>query len=160
MMVVLGCDGIQMGLMVYFIVVDILFNYVFLFVDCDNDCVSVSLNELQCVICLWCDEQGVDQVLFENVYKLLFQYVYLFVIGVVDWVELLLLMLCCELFVYYIDDVVQVEVILMVLNGNYLLYSYFILLDEVVKIGLCVECMLVDVNVLLLQFNVCYSEMG
>jgi hypothetical protein len=46
------------------------------------------------------------------------------------------------------------------LNGKYPSHGYPILLDEAVKIGLQAERMPADVNALLLQLNVCYSEMG
>ena len=156
-MITLGANQILMGPTAFLTAVDTSLNHALSPVDCDNDRVNVSLDELNRVIRLWRSEQG-DST--ENPYKNLFAYVHPLVIGAVDRAESLSLMLCRELLAYHIDDEEKSHQIAATLNSKYPSHSYPILLSEAQKIGLNAAPLPPKVNTLLLELNRLYSEMG
>lgn len=85
-MITLGTNEIQMGPMAYLTSVDTSLTHSLSPIDRDNDRVSVSLDELNCVVKLW-QAQGSDKS--ENPYQQLFQHVHPLVIGAVDRAEVI-----------------------------------------------------------------------
>jgi hypothetical protein len=164
-MIALGADEIWMGPMAYLTAVDTSLTHDLSPIDRDNDRVSVSLDELKRVVRLWKGDQG-DRASSEaadsgmNPYHALFAYVHPLVIGAVDRADSLSLMLCNELLSYHIEDRSKVERISEVLNSKYPSHGYPILLGEAERIGLKVKPLHDEVNLLLLELNELYSEMG
>jgi hypothetical protein len=149
-----------MGPMAYLTAVDTSLTHELSPIDRDNDRVSVSLNELTRVIQLWRSEQADHSDTKENPYKALFQYVHPLVIGAVDRAESLSIMLCKELLSHHITDEAVSERIANTLNSRYPSHNYPILFEEAQKIGLKVAYMPSEINILLLELNQHYSEMG
>lgn len=156
-MITLGANKILMGPMAFLTAVDTSLNHALSPIDRDNDRVSVSLDELNRVIRLWRAEQP-DKT--ENAFKSLFNYVHPLVIGAVDRAESLSIMLCRELLAYHIASEKTAHKIAATLNSKYPSHSYPILLPEAKKIGLNAEPLPSNLNVLLLELNRLYSEMG
>jgi hypothetical protein len=159
-MITLGANEILMGPMAYLTAVDTSLTHELSPIDRDNDRVSVSLNELTRVIQLWRSEQADQSDTKENPYKALFQYVHPLVIGAVDRAESLSIMLCKELLSHHITDEAVTERIANTLNSRYPSHNYPILFEEAQKIGLKVAYMPSEINILLLELNQHYSEMG
>jgi hypothetical protein len=159
-MVTLGANEILMGPMAYLTAVDTSLTHELSPIDRDNDRVSVSLNELTRVIQLWRSEQAEQSDTKENPYKALFQYVHPLVIGAVDRAESLSIMLCKELLSHHISDEAVTGRIANTLNSRYPSHNYPILFEEAQKIGLKVAYMPSEINILLLELNERYSEMG
>jgi hypothetical protein len=156
-MMAIGADEILMGPTAYLTAVDTSLNHALSPIDRDNDRVSVSLDELNRVIKRWRDESGDHQ---ENPYQSLYQYVHPLVIGAVDRAESLSIMLCKELLSYHIKDSEKALDIATVLNSKYPSHSYPILMDEAKSIGLSVSAMPLEINSLLFELHLLYSEMG
>jgi len=127
-------------------------------VDRDNDRVSVSLDELNRVVKLWQEQsRGTEE---GNPYQQLFAYVHPLVIGAVDRAESLSIMLCEELLAFHLDDQEKIRKIADALNSRYPSHGYPILIEEARRIGLNVTPMSHEINDLLLDLNLLYSEMG
>lgn len=156
-MITLGADEIRMGPTAFLTAVDTSLNHSLSPVDRDNDRVSVSLDELNRVILRWRNEQH-DST--QNPYESLFAYIHPLVIGAVDRAESLSVMLCQELLAYHIGDEERAHEIAATLNSKYPSHSYPILLNEAIKIGLKAVPLATDINILLLELNRLYSEMG
>ncbi|HMU94499.1 MAG TPA: hypothetical protein PKE35_13280 [Anaerolineales bacterium] len=156
-MITLGANEIQMGPMAYLTPVDTSLTHSLSPIDRDNDRVSVSLDELTRVVRLW---QGQNADARENPYKELFQHVHPLVIGAVDRAESLSIMLCKELLAYHIKDESEAERIASSLNAKYPSHGYPILFEEAKRIGLKVKRLDPEINILLLELNELYSEMG
>lgn len=156
-MITLGADEIRMGPTAFLTAVDTSLSHSLSPVDQDNNCVNVSLDELNRVISRWRAEQHDSN---DNPYKTLFSYVHPLVIGAIDRAESLSVMLCRELLSYHIADENQTHEIAATLNSKYPSHNYPIMLNEAIKIGLKAVPLTKDVNALLLELNRLYSEMG
>jgi hypothetical protein len=156
-MIALGANEIQMGPMAYLTPVDTSLTHSLSPLDRDNDRVSVSLDELTRVVRLWQAQNGEAK---ENPYQELFQHVHPLVIGAVDRAESLSIMLCKELLAYHIRDEAEAERIANALNAKYPSHGYPILFEEAKRIGLEVSHLTSEINMLLLELNELYSEMG
>ena len=156
-MMAIGADEILMGPTAYLTAVDTSLNHALSPLDRDNDRVSVSLDELNRVIKRWRDESSDSK---DNPYKSLYQYVHPLVIGAVDRAESLSIMLCKELLSYHIKDNKKALEISTVLNSKYPSHSYPILMNEAKNIGLSVSPMPKEINSLLFELHLLYSEMG
>jgi hypothetical protein len=143
-MIALGANEIQMGPMAYLTPVDTSLTHSLSPIDRDNDRVSVSLDELTRVVRLWQAQNGDAQ---QNPYQELFQHVHPLVIGAVDRAESLSIMLCNEFLAN-------------ALNAKYPSHGYPILFSEAQRIGLKVKHLAPEINILLLELNALYSEMG
>lgn len=157
-MLTLAADQILMGPLAYLTAVDTSLTHDLSPIDRDNDRVSVSLDELNRVVRLW--QQQCKGTEGENPYQHLFQYVHPLVIGAVDRAESLSIMLCEELLSYHVKDRDRIREIADTLNSRYPSHGYPILIDEARRIGLNVDLMSHEVNQLLLDLNLLYSEMG
>ncbi len=156
-MIALGANEIQMGPMAYLTPVDTSLTHSLSPLDRDNDRVSVSLDELTRVVRLWQAQNGEAK---ENPYQELFQHVHPLVIGAVDRAESLSIMLCKELLAYHIKEESEAERIANALNAKYPSHGYPILFEEAKRIGLKVSHVTPEINMLLLELNELYSEMG
>ena len=158
-MIALGANEILMGPMAYLTAVDTSLTHSLSPIDRDNERVSVSLDELTRVVRLW-QSQRPNADSKENPYQQLFQHVHPLVIGAVDRAESLSIMLCKELLAYHIKDEKAADKIANALNAKYPSHSYPILYEEAERIGLRVSHMPAEINILLLELNELYSEMG
>ena len=156
-MLTLGADEIRMGPTASLTAVDTSLNHALSPVDRDNDRVSVSLDELNRVIRRWRQEQ---QDATANPYASLFAHVHPLVIGAVDRAESLSVMLCEELLGYHIKESARAGEIAATLNSKYPSHNYPILLNEARKIGLNAVALDRELNAMLLELNLLYSEMG
>ena len=156
-MIALGANEIHMGPMAYLTAVDTSLTHDLSPLDRDNNRVSVSLDELTRVICLWRAEQADTK---ENPYKMLYEYVHPLVIGAVDRAESLSIMLCKSLLAYHVTNEATADQIANALNARYPSHDYPILLEEARNLGLDVLPLLPAINTILLTLNEYYSEMG
>ncbi|MDX5371265.1 MAG: hypothetical protein LPK18_02340 [Pseudomonadaceae bacterium] len=156
-MIAIGADQILMGPTAYLTAVDTSLNHALSPIDRDNDRVSVSLDELNRVVKRWRAEASGSS---DNPYKSLFEHVHPLVIGAVDRAESLSIMLCKELLSYHIADAAKALDISTTLNSKYPSHSYPILMGEAREIGLNVAALPREVNSLLLDLHLLYSEMG
>ncbi|MGK7946919.1 MAG: ATP-dependent Clp protease proteolytic subunit [Microcystaceae cyanobacterium] len=173
-MVALGANEIRMGPMAYLTAVDTSLIHDLSPIDRDNNRVSVSLDELMRVVKRWQKEkkendsnpymvkrwQKEKKENDSNPYHALFPHVHPLVIGAVDRAESLSIMLCKELLSYHITEEQKAEEIAKILNSKYPSHDYPILLNEANKIGLNVKEMDREVNMVLLELNKMYCEMG
>jgi len=156
-MLALGADKILMGPLAHLSAVDTSLTHDLSPIDRDNDRVSVSQDELHRVVHLWqkqADKKG------SNPYESLFAYVHPLVIGAVDRSSALSTKLCVEILSYHMKDKKKAQQISDTLNSCYPSHSYPITLREARQIGLHAEALGDDINVLLLELNEIYSEMG
>ena len=157
-MLTLAADEVRMGPMAFLTAVDTSLTHDLSPVDRDNDRVSVSLDELNRVVKLWQEQsRGTEE---GNPYQQLFAYVHPLVIGAVDRAESLSIMLCEELLAFHLDDQEKIRKIADALNSRYPSHGYPILIEEARRIGLNVTPMSHEINDLLLDLNLLYSEMG
>ena len=156
-MLALGADRILMGPLAQLSAVDTSLTHDLSPIDRDNDRVSVSNDELLRVVRLWA-EQAKDST--TNPYESLFPYVHPLVIGAVDRSSALSTRICEEILSYHMDDKDRAREISNNLNAGYPSHNYPITLREAKRIGLNVEAMEDEINVLLFELNEVYSEMG
>jgi hypothetical protein len=156
-MLVLGANKIIMGSPAYLSAVDTSITHELSPVDKDNDLVSVSQVELSRVLKLWEEKiQGADG----NPYNKLYDHIHPLVFGAVDRASSLSIKLTSEILSYHMDDAAKVESISNHLNASYPSHGYPITFREAQKIGLNVEKMSAEVNDLLLDLSMTYSEMA
>jgi hypothetical protein len=156
-MLVLGSDRIEMGPLAYLTAVDTSLTHDLSPVDKNNSLVSVSQDELSRVINLWNKEGKNNDI---NPYSSLYNYVHPLVVGAVDRASSLSIKLCKEILSYHQKDEKKAEAISQHLNASYPSHSYPITYNEAQKIGLNVAQMDKELNLLLLELNEVYSEMG
>lgn len=156
-MIALGADEIQMGPLAYLTAVDTSITHSLSPVDTYNSLVSVSQEELTRVINLWRMEAKDND---SNPYQSIFQYVHPLVLGAVDRASSLSIKLCTEILSYHMADRALAEKISTHLNSNYPSHAYPITFKEAKTIGLNVVPLNPKINVLLLELNKLYSEMG
>ena len=128
-------------------------------VDHTNQLVPVSNDEVDRVIRLWKETVGQkgDGV---NPYQELYKYLHPLVIGALDRASSLSLMLCREILGYHMKDARKAGRIARQLNSSYPAHQYPITSREARKIGLNVQDIPKDLEPLLQELNLLYSEMG
>ena len=95
-----------------------------------------------------------------NPYQELYRYLHPLVIGSLDRASSLSLMLCREILGYHMKDTVKAERISRQLNSSYPAHQYPITSREAKRIGLNVLDLDPEVDLLLQELNLLYSEMG
>ena len=95
-----------------------------------------------------------------NPYQELYKYVHPLVIGSLDRASSLSLMLCREILGYHMRDMRKAERISRRLNSSYPAHQYPITGREAKRIGLNVRELEPEVDLLLQELNLLYSEMG
>ncbi len=156
-MLVLGANQIIMGSPAYLSAVDTSITHELSPVDKDNDLVSVSQVELSRVLRLWEDKKEENK---DNPYNKLYDHIHPLVFGAVDRASSLSIKLTSEILSYHMHDASKVESISNHLNASYPSHGYPITFKEAQKIGLDVVKMSSEVNDLLLDLNMIYSEMA
>jgi hypothetical protein len=157
-MLALGADTIQMGPLSYLTAVDTSLEHDLSPLDHTNQLVPVSNDEVDRVIRLWREilKRG-DGV---NPYQELYKYVHPLVIGALDRASSLSLMLCREILGYHMKDARKAERIARRLNSSSPAHQYPITSREARRLGLKVQEIPPELDSLLQQLNLLYSEMG
>ncbi|WP_169973837.1 MULTISPECIES: hypothetical protein [unclassified Campylobacter] len=156
-MMALGANEIVMGPLAYLTPVDTSLKHELSPTNKNNELVSVSMDELSRVIKLWkTNEKDKD----ENPYKSLYEYIHPLVFGAVDRASSLSLKICREILRYHIDDEEKIQKISERLNSDYPAHEYPILFREAEEIGLHVKKMDDELNEMLQELTLLYSEMG
>ncbi|WP_169941422.1 hypothetical protein [Campylobacter sp. RM15925] len=156
-MMALGANEIVMGPLAYLTPVDTSLKHELSPTNKNNELVSVSMDELSRVIKLWkTNEKDKD----ENPYKSLYEYIHPLVFGAVDRASSLSLKICREILRYHIDDEEKILKISERLNSDYPAHEYPILFREAEEIGLHVKKMDDELNEMLQELTLLYSEMG
>ncbi len=158
-MLALGADTIQMGPLSYLTAVDTSLEHDLSPLDHTNQLVPVSNDEVDRVIRLWKETVGRrgDGV---NPYQELYKYLHPLVIGALDRASSLSLMLCREILGYHMRDARKAERIARRLNSSYPAHQYPITSREARRLGLDVQEIPADLDALLQELNLLYSEMG
>lgn len=156
-MMALGANEIVMGPLAYLTPVDTSLKHELSPTTKNNELSSVSMDELSRVIKLW-KEQEKDSDL--NPYKSLYEYIHPLVFGAVDRASSLSLKICREILRYHIDDEAKIKQISEKLNSDYPAHEYPIMLREAEEIGLHVRKMDDELNEMLQELTMLYSEMG
>jgi len=158
-MLALGADTIQMGPLSYLTAVDTSLEHDLSPLDHTNQLVPVSNDEVDRVIRLWKDTVGRrgDGV---NPYQELYKYLHPLVVGALDRASSLSLMLCREILGYHMKDARKAERIARRLNSSYPAHQYPITSREARRLGLRVQDIPSDLDALLQELNLLYSEMG
>ena len=160
-MLALGADTIQMGPLSYLTAVDTSLEHDLSPLDHTNQLVPVSNDEVDRVIRLWKDSAGRrsrgDGV---NPYQELYKYLHPLVVGALDRASSLSLMLCREILGYHLRDAGKAERIARRLNSSYPAHQYPITSREARRLGLKVQDIPADLDALLQELNLLYSEMG
>jgi hypothetical protein len=158
-MLALGADAIQMGPLSYLTAVDTSLEHDLSPLDHTNQLVSVSNDEVDRVIRLWKvhalrDRGGVHP------HQELYKYLHPLVVGALDRASSLSLMLCREILGYHLRDRRKAERIARRLNYDYPAHQYPITSREARRLGLGVEDLDTELDALLQDLNLVYSEMG
>ena len=162
-MLALGADTIQMGPLSYLTAVDTSLEHDLSPLDHTNQLVPVSNDEVDRVIRLWRETVGGrtsrrgDGV---NPYQELYKYLHPLVIGALDRASSLSLMLCREILGYHLRDPRKAERIARRLNSSYPAHQYPITSREARRLGLDVQDIPTELDRLLQELNLLYSEMG
>jgi len=158
-MLALGADRVGMGPLSYLTAVDTSLEHDLSPVDHTNNLVAVSNDEVERVIRLWKESsaRGRESV---NPYQELYKYIHPLVIGALDRASSLSLMLCREILGYHMKDKAKAERISRQLNSSYPAHQYPITSREARRLGLSVFDLDPELDVLLQELNLLYSEMG
>jgi len=158
-MLALGADRIGMGPLSYLTAVDTSLEHDLSPLDHTNNLVAVSNDEVERVIRLWKESAGRprDGV---NPYQELYKYLHPLVIGALDRASSLSLMLCREILGYHMKDKRKAERISRQLNSSYPAHQYPITSREARRLGLSVFDLDPEMDGLLQELNLIYSEMG
>jgi hypothetical protein len=158
-MLALGADTILMGPLSYLTAVDTSLEHDLSPVDHTNNLVAVSNDEVDRVIRLWRETRGRDKDSV-NPYQELYRYLHPLVIGALDRASSLSLMLCREILGYHMRDTKKADRISRRLNSSYPAHQYPITSREARRIGLNVQYLTPELDGLLQDLNLLYSEMG
>jgi hypothetical protein len=158
-MLALGADRIGMGPLSYLTAVDTSLEHELSPVDHTNQLVAVSNDEVERVIRLWKESAGREKGTV-NPYQELYKYLHPLVIGALDRASSLSLMLCREILGYHMKDKAKAERISRQLNSSYPAHQYPITSREARRLGLSVFDLDPDLDALLQELNLIYSEMG
>jgi len=157
-MLALGADRIGMGPLSYLTAVDTSLEHDLSPVDHTNNLVAVSNDEVERVIRLWKESAGRTHSV--NPYQELYKYLHPLVIGALDRASSLSLMLCREILGYHMKDKAKADRISRQLNSSYPAHQYPITSREARRLGLDVFDLDPDLDELLQDLNLVYSEMG
>jgi hypothetical protein len=158
-MLALGADTIAMGPLSYLTAVDTSLEHDLSPLDHTNNLVAVSHDEVERVIRLWKASSGRGSSAV-NPYQELYKYLHPLVVGALDRASSLSLMLCREILGYHMRDGRKAERISRRLNSSYPAHQYPITSREARSLGLRVENLDPDLDQLLQELNLLYSEMG
>jgi hypothetical protein len=158
-MLALGADRIALGPLSYLTAVDTSLEHDLSPVDHTNNLVAVSNDEVDRVIRLWQETQGRDRA-GVNPYQETYKYVHPLVIGALDRASSLSLMLCREILGYHMRDAKKAERISQRLNSAYPAHQYPITSREARRLGLAIDDLDPELEQLLQELNLAYSEMG
>ena len=158
-MLALGADSIQMGPLSYLTAVDTSLEHDLSPLDHTNQLVAVSNDEVDRVIRLW-RETVARRGDLVNPYQELYKYLHPLVIGALDRASSLSLMLCREILGYHMRDRRKAARIARQLNSSYPAHQYPITAREARRLGLDVQAIPADLDPLLQELNLLYSEMG
>ncbi len=158
-MLALGADSIAMGPLSFLTAVDTSLEHDLSPLDHTNNLVAVSNDEVERVIRLWKDTLGREKS-GVHPYQELYKYIHPLVIGALDRASSLSLMLCREILGYHMKDTEKAERISRQLNSSYPAHQYPITSREAKRIGLNVLDLDPEVDLLLQELNLLYSEMG
>jgi hypothetical protein len=158
-MLALGANRIGMGPLSYLTAVDTSLEHDLSPLDHTNNLVAVSNDEVERVIRLWKESAGRGQQSV-NPYQELYKYIHPLVIGALDRASSLSLMLCREILGYHMRDRTKAERISRQLNSSYPAHQYPITSREARRLGLSVFDLDPELDVLLQELNLLYSEMG
>jgi serine dehydrogenase proteinase len=161
-MLALGADTIGMGSLSFLTAVDTSLEHDLSPLDHTNNLVAVSNDEVERVIRLWREAArakggGPDGV---NPYQELYKYLHPLVIGALDRASSLSLMLCREILAYHMKDKAKADRISRKLNSSYPAHQYPITSREARNLGLNVQDLDPELDRLLQELNLLYSEMG
>jgi len=157
-MLALGADTIAMGPLSYLTAVDTSLEHDLSPVDHTNNLVAVSNDEVERVIRLWKESSGRNTTV--NPYQELYKYLQPLVIGALDRASSLSLMLCREILGYHMKDKTKADRISRQLNSSYPAHQYPITSREARRLGLDVFDLDPELDQLLQDLNLVYSEMG
>jgi hypothetical protein len=157
-MLALGADRIGMGPLSYLTAVDTSLEHDLSPVDHTNNLVAVSNDEVERVIRLWKESSGRNTTV--NPYQELYKYLQPLVIGALDRASSLSLMLCREILGYHMKDKAKADRISRQLNSSYPAHQYPITSREARRLGLDVFDLDPELDELLQDLNLVYSEMG
>jgi hypothetical protein len=157
-MLALGADRIGMGPLSYLTAVDTSLEHDLSPVDHTNNLVAVSNDEVERVIRLWKESAGRSTAV--NPYQELYKYLQPLVIGALDRASSLSLMLCREILGYHMKDKSKADRISRQLNSSYPAHQYPITSREARRLGLDVFDLDPELDELLQDLNLVYSEMG
>jgi hypothetical protein len=157
-MLALGADRIGMGPLSYLTAVDTSLEHDLSPVDHTNNLVAVSNDEVERVIRLWKESAGRSTAV--NPYQELYKYLQPLVIGALDRASSLSLMLCREILGYHMKDKAKADRISRQLNSSYPAHQYPITSREARRLGLDVFDLDPELDELLQDLNLAYSEMG
>ncbi len=158
-MLALGADTIHMGPLSYLTAVDTSLEHDLSPLDHTNNLVPVSNDEVDRIIRLWRETasgRGGDV----NPYQELYKYLHPLVIGALDRSSSLSLMLCEEILGYHLRDVKKARRISQRLNSSYPAHQYPITSREARRLGLKVVDLAPEIDEMLHELNMLYSEMG
>jgi hypothetical protein len=158
-MLALGADTIAMGPLSYLTAVDTSLEHDLSPVDHTNNLVPVSNDEVDRVIRLWKEHSGSNNV-GTHPHQELYKYVHPLVIGALDRASSLSLMICREILSYHMKDEKKAERISRRLNSSYPAHQYPITSREARRLGLSVLDIEPELDELLQELNLLYSEMG
>ena len=158
-MLALGADRIGMGPLSYLTAVDTSLEHDLSPLDHTNNLVAVSNDEVERVIRLW-KESAARPRDGVNPYQELYKYLHPLVIGALDRASSLSLMLCREILGYHMKDKGKAERISRQLNSSYPAHQYPITSREARRLGLSVFDLDPEMDGLLQELNLIYSEMG
>ncbi|HYU40759.1 MAG TPA: hypothetical protein VEQ84_01280 [Vicinamibacteria bacterium] len=157
-MLALGADRIGMGPLSYLTAVDTSLEHDLSPVDHTNNLVAVSNDEVERVIRLWKESPARTNTV--NPYQELYKYLHPLVIGALDRASSLSLMLCREILGYHMKDKTKADRISRQLNSSYPAHQYPITSREARRLGLDVFDLDPELDELLQDLNLAYSEMG
>jgi hypothetical protein len=159
-MLALGADRIAMGPLSYLTAVDTSLEHDLSPVDHTNNLVAVSNDEVERVVRLWRESVGKRSGAAVSPFQELYKYLHPLVIGALDRASSLSLMLCREILAYHMADRRKAERISQSLNSAYPAHQYPITSREARRIGLRIEDLDPELDRLLQELNLLYSEMG
>jgi hypothetical protein len=158
-MLALGADTILMGPLSYLTAVDTSLEHDLSPVDHTNQLVAVSNDEVDRVVRLWKEQSRRDGA-GAHPHQELYKYLHPLVIGALDRASSLSLMICREILAYHMNDARKARRIARRLNYGYPAHQYPITAREARRLGLAVGDLPQDVDELLHDLNLVYSEMG
>lgn len=157
-LIALGSDTIMMGPLAYLTPIDSSLTHDLSPIDeVLNKKVSVSQNEIARIVNLWKENANENHV---HPYQELFKYLHPLVVGSLDRSSSLSIKICKEILSYHLEDEKECERISNLLNSEFPSHGYPITLKQAVKIGINAVMMDDNLNELLLELNILYSEMA